>query len=90
MTTEPILHLSEALLSRAQEKYAEAISAGNHLGMLNQARQLYRLYAASGNDVLSRKWTQEYIRCWLNRGDEPPDGVEPAPLSQTPATLCCG
>ncbi len=65
-----------SMLKRWQEEYAAAFGENRLPEMLHNAQRLYRLYAALGNSLLARRWTDEYIRCWALRNDPPSGGEE--------------
>ncbi|MDD2237270.1 MAG: hypothetical protein PHP44_15265 [Kiritimatiellae bacterium] len=68
-----------SMLKRWQEEYAAAFGENRLPEMLHNAQRLYRLYAALGNSMLARRWTDEYIRCWSLRND-PPSGEDNLPV----------
>jgi len=53
--------------------YADALYNNDKKSMLRHACRLYQAYGAIGNKILAKKWTEEYIRCWIEGGWNPPD-----------------
>lgn len=87
MKTPDLSYVTDGLLAMMQAKYAEAFAKNDREAMLKRAQHLYQGYAAVGNKALAKKWTDEYIRCWVDGGWTPPPDEEPPIAPEPPVRM---